>query len=110
MEAWHRLNVLGFHRPAAALKDELERCRLPLRDFSPLPDDRQGFASSDRPSDQCQVPREHLPVIALVRLVMRLLIGAHDLGRAEKLAWEYLFAYRGLACSIVSRSKIGFGR
>ena len=107
MEAWHRLNVLGFHRPAAALKDELERCRLPLRDFSPLPYYRQGFARSGRPSDQCQVPRERLPVIALVRLVMRLLIGAHDLGRAEKLAWEYPFAYRGRACSIAHEKFLG---
>ena len=33
------------------LQDEVERCRLPLRDFSSLPDDRQGFARpADRPS------------------------------------------------------------
>lgn len=31
---------------------------------------------------------------------MRLLVGAHRLGRAEKLAWEYPFAYRERACSI----------
>ena len=85
---------------AAALSDELERCRLPLRDFSPLPDDRAGFARSGRPSSCLQIDRDRLPVVASVRLVMRLLVGAHWLGRAEKLAWEYPFAYRGRACSI----------
>jgi hypothetical protein len=83
-----------------ALKDELERCRLPLRDFSPLVEHRRGFARSDRPSERIPIARERLPVIASVQLVMRLLVGARRLGRAEKLAWEYPFAYRGRACSL----------
>jgi hypothetical protein len=31
---------------------------------------------------------------------MRMLIGSRDLGRADKLAWEYPFTYRGRACSL----------
>jgi hypothetical protein len=57
---------------ATALRAELERCRLPLRDFSPLPDDRQGYARSDRPSECLSIAHERLPVIASVRLVMHL--------------------------------------
>ena len=84
----------------AALRDELERCRRSVADFSRLPDDRAGFARSGRPSSCLPIDRDRLPVVASVRLVMRLLVGAHRLGRAEKLAWEYPFAYRGRACSI----------
>ena len=31
---------------------------------------------------------------------MQALIGSHALGRAEKLAWEYVFEFRGRACSL----------
>ena len=42
-------------------------------------------------------------MVAAVHLIMRLLIGTYDLGRAEKLAWEYPFTYRGRACSLAIR-------
>jgi hypothetical protein len=33
---------------------------------------------------------------------MRLLLNAHSIGRAEKLAWEFPFTFRGRSCSIAS--------
>lgn len=45
------------------------------------------------------IEQKDLPVPSLVRLALRLL-GCHDLGSAEKLAWEMPFAFRGVACSI----------
>jgi hypothetical protein len=82
------------------LQAELDRCRPPLRDFGPAPDGHPGFAYSKLAAVRVAVERDRLPVIASLHLIMRLLIGAHDLGRAEKLAWEYPFMYRGRACSL----------
>jgi len=85
---------------SAELQAELDRCRPPLRDFGPAPDGHPGFAYSKLAAARVAVERDRLPVIASLHLIMRLLIGAHDLGRAEKLAWEYPFTYRGHACSL----------
>lgn len=82
------------------LQAELDRCRPPLRDFGQAPDGHPGFAYSKLAAVRVAVERDRLPVIASLHLIMRLLIGAHDLGRAEKLAWEYPFTYRGRACSL----------
>jgi hypothetical protein len=88
---------------SAGLQAELDRCKLPLRDFGLAPDGHPGFAYSKLESAQFAVDRGRLPVVAAVHLIMRLLIGTHDLGRAEKLAWEYPFTYRGRACSLALR-------
>jgi hypothetical protein len=85
---------------SAELQAELDRCRPPLRDFGPALRGHPGFAYSKLAAVRVDVERDRLPVIASVHLIMRLLIGAHDLGRAEKLAWEYPFMYRGRACSL----------
>ena len=85
---------------SAGLQAELDRCRPPLRDFGPVPGGHPGFAYSKLGAVRVAVDRDRLPVIASLHLIMRLLIGAQDLGRAEKLAWEYPFTYRGRACSL----------
>jgi hypothetical protein len=85
---------------SAELQAELDLCKPPLRDFGLAPEGHPGFAYSKLESDQVAIDRGRLPVVAALHLIMRLLIGAHDLGRAEKLAWEYPFTYRGRACSL----------
>lgn len=87
-------------RMSATLRAELDRCRMPLRDFAAAPDGHPGFAYSDLAAVRMPVEPDRLPVIASLRLIMRLLIGARNLGRAEKLAWEYPFMFRGRACSL----------
>ena len=66
-----------------------------LREFAP---GSQGFARMGR-GVRTRFEQDDLPVPSLVRLALRLL-GCHDLGRAEKLAWEMPFEFRGVACSI----------
>src|ERR1035438_9027418 len=90
----------------AGLHAALDRCREPLRDFASCPEDRTGFARASRPATRVNVPAERLPVPGSVVLVMRLLLDAHSLGRAEKLAWEFPFTFRGRSCSIASE-KLG---
>jgi hypothetical protein len=85
---------------SAELQAELDRCKPPLRDFGLAPEGHPGFAYSKLESARVAVDRGRLPVVAAVHLIMRLLIGTHDLGRAEKLAWEYPFTYRGRVCSV----------
>lgn len=85
---------------ADALRAALNRCRQPLRDLMPAPQDNEGFARSRRPAVPVAVPPERLPVPHSVALVMSLVLGAHDLGRRDKLMWEYPFTYRGRPCSI----------
>lgn len=85
---------------ADALRAALNRCRQPLRDLVPAPQDNEGFARSGRPAVRVAVPRERLPVPHSVALVMYLVLGAHDLGRRDKLMWEYPFTYRDRSCSI----------
>jgi len=85
---------------AAALADELEVCRAPLRDFAAALDDQDGLAWSDGLAARVKVDRSVLPVPGLVQLVMGLLVHGHDLGRADKLAWEYPFDYQGRRCAI----------
>jgi hypothetical protein len=85
---------------SAGLQAELDRCKPPLRNFGLAPEGHPGFAYSKLESAQVAVDRGRLPVVAAVHLIMRLLIGTHDLGRAEKLAWEYPFTYRGRVCSL----------
>jgi hypothetical protein len=85
---------------ADALRAALNRCRQPLRDLMPAPQDNEGFARSRRPAVPVAVPPERLPVPHSVALVMSLVLGAHNLGRREKLMWEYPFTYRGRHCSI----------
>lgn len=82
------------------LQGRLDRCKPPLRDFGTAPDKHPGFAYSKLESVRVPIERDRLPVVAALHLIMRLLIGSHDLGRAEKLAWEYPFTYRGRACSL----------
>ena len=85
---------------SSELRAELDRCRPPLRDFGPLPENHPGFVYSQLTAARFEVARDRLPVIAALHLIMRLLIASHDLGRAEKLAWEYPFTFRGRACSL----------
>ncbi|MGH3899632.1 MAG: hypothetical protein ACRDTA_15595 [Pseudonocardiaceae bacterium] len=85
---------------AGALRAALNRCRQPLRDLVPAPQDNEGFARSRRPAVKIKVPPERLPVLLSVALVMSLVLGAHDLGRRDKLMWEYPFTYRDRSCSI----------
>lgn len=91
---------------SAEFEAELARCRLPLRDFGPAPSGHPGFARSDLEAAKVKIPADRLPVIASLHLVMRLLIGTYELGRAEKLAWEYVFTFRGRPCSL-SQEKFG---
>ena len=91
---------------SAGLQAELDRCRAPLRDFAQAPDGHPGFAYSNLEAARFDIPSDRLPVIASIHLTMWLLIGAQDLGRAEKLAWEYAFTFRGRVCSL-SREKFG---
>jgi hypothetical protein len=88
---------------SAGLQAELDRCRPPLRDFGPPSEGHPGFVYSQLSAVQVDVTRDRLPVIAALHLIMRLLIGSHDLGRAEKLAWEYVFTFRGRACSLAQQ-------
>ncbi|MFF9841623.1 hypothetical protein [Streptomyces sp. NPDC013740] len=44
--------------------------------------------------------RKLLPVPGVVQLVMRLGVEAHNLGKAEKLAWEYPFKFRSYSCAV----------
>lgn len=66
----------------------------------PAPQDNEGFARSDRPALKIPVPPERLPVPHSVALMMSLVLGAHNLGRRDKLMWEYPFFYRDRPCSI----------
>jgi hypothetical protein len=88
---------------SAELQAELDRCRPPLRDFGPPPANHPGFAYSKLEAVRVDVGRDRLPVIAALHLTLRLLIGSRDLGRAEKLAWEYVFTFRGRACSLAQQ-------
>ncbi|MFF4437961.1 hypothetical protein [Streptomyces sp. NPDC001621] len=47
-----------------------------------------------------------MPVPLSVSLALKVLLHCHDLGRTEKLAWEYPFTYQGVECSI-SHEKFG---
>jgi hypothetical protein len=85
---------------SVTLQMELDRCRTPLRDFAAAPDGHPGFAYSGLIAVRMPVEPDRLPVIASLPLIMRLLVGARNLGRADKLAWEYPFMFRGRACSL----------
>jgi hypothetical protein len=91
---------------SAEFEAELARCRRPLRDFGTVSGSHSGFARSDLEAAKITIPADRLPVIASLHLVMRLLIGTRELGRAEKLAWEYVFTFRGRSCSL-SQEKFG---
>jgi len=91
---------------ALSIKDLLKQCEAPLRDFEPTPDDREGFARGGKQATGVSITPERLPVPESIILVMTLLVGAHDLGRSEKLKWEYPFRYNGHNCSI-SQEKFG---
>lgn len=88
--------------PDARLRAALDLCRASLHDFAPYPEDQTGFAQASRPATRVNVPAERLPVPGSVALVMRLLLDAHSLARAEKLTWEFPFTFRGRPCSIAS--------
>lgn len=90
------------HEPVERLAALVDRCRVPLRDFAASPEDRAGLARADRRAVRLSIPTERLPVPESISLVMRILLKARNLGRAEKLAWEYAFSFRGRSCSISS--------
>ncbi|MFB7809434.1 hypothetical protein V6P99_24110 [Streptomyces virginiae] len=87
---------------AAAIESELEVCRRPLRDFSVNHDDENGFARVPRRGIRHPVEPRQMPVPLVISMTLSLLIGSRNLGRAEKLDWEYPFRYRGVECSISS--------
>lgn len=84
----------------------MEICKQPLREFSNNLDDNSGFARSRRPSAKYKVEREQMPAPYAIALTLRVLLQCGDLGRSEKLEWEYPFTYQGVECSI-SREKFG---
>jgi hypothetical protein len=85
---------------SAAIRAELDRCRPPLRDFGSGPEGHPGFARSDLNAHKYLIEPGRLPVIGALHIIMRSLIGTYALGRAEKLAWEYVFVFRGRVCSL----------
>jgi len=85
---------------SAGISAELDRCRPPLRDFGPAPSDHPGFARSDLHAHRYAVGADRLPLVGALHLIMQALIGSLPLGRAEKLAWEYVFEFRGRTCSL----------
>ncbi|MEU5454396.1 hypothetical protein AB0H48_06305 [Streptomyces globisporus] len=92
--------------PQQEIEAEFEICRRPLRDFSNNRDDLQGFARSGKPCIRIPVDRAKIPVALSISLSLRLLLNCHDLGRTEKLTWEYPFTYQEVECSI-SHEKFG---
>ncbi|URN16992.1 MULTISPECIES: hypothetical protein [Streptomyces] len=97
---------LNAEEIAEAIEAELEICRRPLRDFQANDDDREGFARSGKASCKFPVDPSKIPVPLIAAMTFRVLLRCHDLGRAEKLAWEYPFIFRGRECSI-SLEKFG---
>jgi hypothetical protein len=79
---------------------EIAFCRQPLRDFASNNEDRQGFARSPRLSRRYEISSEQMPVPLLISMAIKLLLGCENLGRTEKLNWEYPFLFRGVQCSI----------
>ncbi|MFD7959233.1 hypothetical protein ACFV5J_00310 [Streptomyces zaomyceticus] len=82
------------------LDELLLPCRAALRDFAPSLEDQAGLAYGAGNASRFRVERKVIPVPGVVELVMRLGVGAHNLGRAEKLAWEYPFRFREYACAL----------
>lgn len=75
-----------------------------LRDFGPSAD-RTGMARSGPAHVRVALDPEAFPDAVLAYL-LEVVLGLVDLGRHEKLAWEYPFTYRGVTCSVASE-KLG---
>ncbi|MET9185223.1 hypothetical protein [Streptomyces tendae] len=68
--------------------------------IKPVDPDDPGFAMSiGRPRHRFRVDSQRFPIPGVVRVIFEL-VGARDLGQAEKLAWEYCFKFDGVACSM----------
>jgi hypothetical protein len=79
------------------------KLRRVMRGFEPLPEEDPGFAYTfGRRCRKIAVDRRRLPLPDIVRIVF-VFLGSHDLGRAEKLAWEHTFQVDGVPCSIASQ-------
>lgn len=87
--------------PLNEIKEGLARR---LRGFAPAPGDEDGFAMvlGGRGYHRFEVDPARLPLPGLVQLALDLL-GCTNLGRAEKLAWEYPFTVDGVGCSLASQ-------
>lgn len=85
---------------ARQVQGELQRV---MRGFEPLPEEAPGFVYVfGRNRWKFAVDHRRLPLPHIVRVVFAYL-GSHDLGRAEKLAWEHTFEVDGVPCSIASQ-------
>ncbi|MEV8307792.1 hypothetical protein AB0P36_10620 [Streptomyces flavidovirens] len=84
----------------APLDDLLQPCRAALRDFTPASNDPHSLVYAGEEAKRFSIERSLLPVPGSVRLVLLLALEAHDLGRADKVAWEIPFTFRGKLCSI----------
>ncbi len=74
-----------------------------MRGLTPATDDDFGFAMTlGRAYWRFEIERARLPLPAIVRTVFTLL-GSRNLGRGEKLAWEFTFSVDGISCSIASQ-------
>lgn len=69
-----------------------------LKDFKPS-GDRSGFARAGRPNHRVPLDPSDFPESAFLGYVLEH-IGLTDLGRHEKLAWEYPFLYGAVPCSV----------
>ncbi|MEU8767776.1 hypothetical protein AB0C94_12545 [Streptomyces griseus] len=85
-----------------AIEAEIEVCKRPLRGFASNHSDESGFARSGRPCTKYPVDIATMPVPLSISLALKLLLQCHDLGRTEKLTWEYPFTYQEVECSIAA--------
>jgi hypothetical protein len=77
-----------------------ERLQRVMRGFETLSGDTAGYARViGRPYQRFMLDRKKFPVPAILRVVFDIL-GYENLGRAEKLAWEYTFSFEGSSCSL----------
>ncbi len=87
------------------LLDALSRV---LSDLSPAPQGHSGFARTprkERDFTRIGLDKRRFPSPTVLQVVL-MYAGLENLGRAEKLDWEYAFVYEGVNCSI-SHEKFG---
>ena len=67
-------------------------------DLQPLPKDDDWYGVYGK-AHKVMLGPDDLPVPSLARTVLAV-IGCRNLGRGEKLAWEYVFRFEGLRCAL----------
>jgi hypothetical protein len=94
------MDSLGDPSLHERVRDELSRV---MRGVAPATDDDIGFAMTlGRPYWKFDIERARLPLPAIVRTVF-VLLGSRNLGRGEKLAWEFTFSVDEISCAIASQ-------